>query len=544
MRSAPPFENISTIVLATSGAIVLATSVCQLDCVSRWLLSANRLYTKRRRQQQYLLAKLLQKCTDQFWPSEFRESTRLILEEDHQDLQKLLDDSRANTTLLEIATIVQGQIDTNDYYNHYLLLSTNKASSNVFLQVPLLPFARLLAKQFESEATSTAFCFIADASSGLGTRILNQLLTVAKRDTGVVVVNQPLWIYTLVMYLQQLQQQQEKDLLMLIFALFRLEERRLKSHIGPCKTIAFILPTQSSTAPLLRLLQKAFPCERHVFVYDGAAASTFRALRQQQNNKSIDDDDWKVKAISQLTSLPIQNLYNKMNNITFYSELAKLPSDVASSIESWMSSVDAFLQLKEDLGPTEYLPFVLQCKFLFQKDSIVQKESNETNSTVREMCLGNVLHYILGVNKSRPLSASLLQEAFDLLKSFDEEYHASLSSLPNHHRKLVEATVFCHKKILIGDKTLIDTVVPQIKWTLKAAKKITGCACCAPEEEDDDDDNERNNEAIQITDQTKASINTNASGSSTTETFGNPNYVDGRAKFAFDPSIFSKPRAP
>ena len=308
MQSAPPFEHISSIVLATSGAIVLATSLCQLDCVSRWLLSGDRLYTKRRRQQQYLLAKLLQTCKDQLWPSECRESTRLILE----NLQKLLDDSSANTTLLEIAMIVQGQIDTNDYYNHYLLLSTNETSSNAFLQVPLIPFATLLAKQFESEATSTAFCFIADASAGLGTRILNQLLTVAKRDTGVVVVNQPLWIYTLVMYLhhqQQQQQDKEKDLLKLIFALFRLEERRLKCHIGPCKTIVFLLPTQSSTAPLLRLLQKAFPCERHVFVYDGAAASTFRAL-QPQNNQSIhEDNDWKVKGTATKVSFRVIYVY-------------------------------------------------------------------------------------------------------------------------------------------------------------------------------------------------------------------------------------------
>lgn len=246
-----------------------------------------------------------------------------------------------------------------------------------------------------------------------------------------------------------------------------------------------------------------------------------------------------------------------MNTSAFYSELAKLPSDVASSIESWMSSVDAFLQLKEDLGPTEYLPFVLQCKFLFQMDTIISKEGNTTNfnPTVREMCVSNVLHYILGVNKSRPLSASLLQEALDVLKSYEDEYHASL--LPIHLRKHVEATVFCHKKILIGDKTLLDTVVPQIKWTLKAAKKITGCACCAPED-DDDDDNEitsssstgNNMDGVRITDQTKllaGTINSNAtssSSSSTTETFGNPNYVDGRAKFAFDPTIFSKPRAP
>ena len=52
------------------------------------------------------------------------------------------------------------------------------------VRVPLLVFCELLAKSFERQMTSTALCFVADASSGMGSEILS---TVVKRcNHGVV----------------------------------------------------------------------------------------------------------------------------------------------------------------------------------------------------------------------------------------------------------------------------------------------------------------------------------------------------------------------
>ena len=86
----------------------------------------------------------------------------------------------------------------------------------------------------------------------------------------------------------------------------------------------------------------------------------------------------------------------------------------------------------------------------------------------------------------------------------------------------MEDCVFRHKSILLGDKTLLDTVLPSKEWTLKAAKKISGCSCCAPEDDEEDEDGATNSDGV---DQSLA--------------LPQSTYVDGKAKFAFDPSKFA-----
>tara|TARA_B110000971_G_C19891758_1_gene445659 strand:+ start:612 stop:917 length:306 start_codon:yes stop_codon:yes gene_type:complete len=53
---------------------------------------------------------------------------------------------------------------------------------------------------------------------------------------------------------------------------------------------------------------------------------------------------------------------------------------------------------------------------------------------------------------------------------------------------LISEIVFCHKSILLDNKTLPDTCQPAEGWSLKAARKTVGCSCCA-EEEDSDEEN-------------------------------------------------------
>ena len=64
-------------------------------------------------------------------------------------------------------------------------------------------------------------------------------------------------------------------------------------------------------------------------------------------------------------------------------------------------------------------------------------------------------------------------------------------------RATIEDCTFAHKMILIGDKTLPDTVIPKKEWSLKAAKKMTSCACCFPGEEDEEGSDADDGEEIQ-----------------------------------------------
>jgi hypothetical protein len=54
----------------------------------------------------------------------------------------------------------------------HLVLSVD----NEFIQVPLALFVDTLAKAFEQKLTSTALCFVADASSSLGLDIIHQIV--------------------------------------------------------------------------------------------------------------------------------------------------------------------------------------------------------------------------------------------------------------------------------------------------------------------------------------------------------------------------------
>jgi hypothetical protein len=56
--------------------------------------------------------------------------------------------------------------------SEHLVLSVD----NEFIQVPLALFVDTLAKAFEQKLTSTALCFVADASSSLGLDIIHQIV--------------------------------------------------------------------------------------------------------------------------------------------------------------------------------------------------------------------------------------------------------------------------------------------------------------------------------------------------------------------------------
>ena len=287
-------------------------------------------------------------------------------------------------------------------------------------------------------------------------------------------------------------------------------------HLGSAKTVAFVLPGQACTPVLLSLLQAVFPCERHLFAYDGCISSIKRALEWRRggtiNMMGIIDNTTTTtipfhNSITATTPMSRTSLTASIR--TLADKLAKLPIQLADTTETWMSSVDAFFQMKENEATNDYLPYVLKLSFL------VNDESLDTPDSTRRLALTNVLQFVTG-SRSRPVPETVLDAAVESLRDFTNNMQP-LPSLTRNQCALIEDCVFQHKSILIENKTLMDTVMPQKEWTLKAAKKISGCACCAP---DEDEEEELSNVAKKEANRSR------------------PKYVDGKMGFAFDPTQF------
>lgn len=154
-----------------------------------------------------------------------------------------------------------------------------------------------------------------------------------------------------------------------------------------------------------------------------------------------------------------------------------------------------------------------------------------------ELALINVLQYITG-SRSRPLKDEVLKEARIVLNEIrdadNKENEIYTNVLGEKEKEAIEACAFAHKGILIENKTLMDTVQPQKEWSLKAAKKLTSCACCMPgegeeEDEDEEGDGENDKENFETTvDKVKVKPVSRAQV-----------YVDGKTTFAFDPTRFA-----
>jgi len=162
-----------------------------------------------------------------------------------------------------------------------------------------------------------------------------------------------------------------------------------------------------------------------------------------------------------------------------------------------MTAVNAMLVLKDT--EKEYLPFVCKTSFLL-------------DPTTRDLAAQNLLEFMIG-SRSRALPEGSLPKVISLVSTLP-----AVPPLPSLTvQRAIENAVFQHKSILLGNKTLLDTVLPSKEWSLKAAKKISGCSCCAPDDDDDDEEVEGN-------------ISKPAAPRSA--------YVDGKAIFAFDPNKF------
>jgi hypothetical protein len=83
-----------------------------------------------------------------------------------------------------------------------------------------------------------------------------------------------------------------------------------------------------------------------------------------------------------------------------------------------------------------------------------------------DLALKNVLEYITG-SKSRAIPDAVMRDAASCLGEMRAKFEDDTRgcTLGDDERDLVEKCVFAHKSILLGDKTLLDTVQPLENWS-------------------------------------------------------------------------------
>jgi len=373
------------------------------------------------------------------------------------------------------------------------------------VQVPLVPFLTALSDAFDDQITSTALCFVSDASSGLAADVLHSVLD-EDGGAGVAVVKEPSWMVT-VGRIAQGNLVRRENLVRAVFGLCRLEAWRVRDHVGSARTVVFTLPGQSTTPTLLPLIYQAFPHERHVFAYDTCFESVARGLMLRKTSVKLsrlmlpsiggggggggeddgigggdsdsesDDGAAAIQMVEAALQMPqwvtSSSPITQLKSLRKYDEaLADLPFDQAGIVEAWMASIDAFLQLKAEERTNNFTPFVCRMGFLMGRTGLGNLAADRVEE-LNELALVNLLQYVTG-SRSRPLKEEVVIAAKKALADAKAIAVADVESyqLKYDDRKLLEACCFLHHGILIGDKTLMDTVQPKKEWSLKAARKL------------------------------------------------------------------------
>jgi hypothetical protein len=327
----------------------------------------------------------------------------------------------------------------------------------------------------------------------------------------------------------------------IIFALCRLDAWRVRDSVGSNRTVMFTLPGQACVPLLLPVIQKVFVHERHVFVYDGCCHTVARgtALRQQYGSsyrQTAVNEEWDLVSETPTVISATYPIAPLKHNRDLPETLAKLNGVQASIVEAWMASVDIFLDMKAREKKNFYTPFVCRLGFLMKRSGI----GNGDGSDLSGLALKNVLQYITG-SKSRALSSDVMEKAEKCLsecRTNADDFVENCKIVTNTPLAiLIEKCVFTHKSILIGEKTLLDTVQPKEDWSLKAAKKLKSCLCCIPGEGDEEESDEDGADEKDEGSKPKDKIDISMPGAFATTT-GRSNYVDGKAGFAFDPTRF------
>ncbi len=263
------------------------------------------------------------------------------------------------------------------------------------------------------------------------------------------------------------------------FALCRLDAWRVRGSVGASRTVLVTLPGQSCVPLLLPLLQGAFPHDRHVFVYDGCCPSAelgaalrgggrrWGAASYRRRRRAAGGEVWEEVSASPdatTSNFPMAPLRHVRG---LPDALARVDGAHASVVEAWMASVDTLLDMKSRERENFYAPFVCRAGFLMGTSAAAAAVGNGgPRGDVSGLALKNVLEYITG-SKSRAIPDAVLSEAASCLGRMRAKFEDAVrgSRLSDGERELIEKCVFAHKSILLGDKTLLDTVQPSENWS-------------------------------------------------------------------------------
>lgn len=264
-------------------------------------------------------------------------------------------------------------------------------------------------------------------------------------------------------------------------------------------TILFHVPSAAVSGVMQRHLFAAYPHDRHLFAYDGLARVVARSSSSKgflgiNNGNLLGGDDGKGYPLVGLGHLG-----------ELVKGLEKLNGNDADAVESWIAAVDGMIGLKEDTEPVVekesdvptsllskaerkerkkererrkrnpiYLPFVIRLGYLREDDKKAI------------LYLTNLMQFLVGARSREVNEEEALGRVLKQWRKAEERKHGL--GVGEKKREILEECAFASKRVLLADKILVDTVQPAKEWSLKAAKKLTSCACCLPENEEEYDD--------------------------------------------------------
>lgn len=195
--------SLSSIEQLALGFVVLSITtiiLLQMDVLSRHILPPDRLLAKRRQEYAYAVNQCVEYTSlmirqhvgggkKLYSPKSEEMVERIVGGETKGLINEILDAKKAAPV---IVAIEQDATDANsDVYCLFLAFPQGEGTSTPpapglyrRVRVPLVAFCEAMANAFETQMTSTAFCFVADASCGLGSEMLTSVVKAC--DSGVV----------------------------------------------------------------------------------------------------------------------------------------------------------------------------------------------------------------------------------------------------------------------------------------------------------------------------------------------------------------------
>lgn len=153
-------------------------SLLQSDMVGRKILSSERLQKKRQAEYRYKWSKQLEKQLFIAMDILGGDLYLSLLTTDHEIdefVSKCVTDKDSDARVLGVAL---DEKDPRAVPEYQVYVSFHK----ILYQLPLKAFGLKMADKMEDQLTSTAICFVADASSGLALNLIGDLLTKSGAD--------------------------------------------------------------------------------------------------------------------------------------------------------------------------------------------------------------------------------------------------------------------------------------------------------------------------------------------------------------------------